>query len=213
MTTAIETTAVPADAELWARLQAMALDDPEAGIALTHRLTTNRRWTAGYTERALAEYKRFLYLAVHAGHPVTPSRIVDAVWHEHIVHTRHYSKVMCDTVLGREFHHDPGMGMDSDDERYGAQYRRTLDSYRAAFGTEPPADIWPRPGLLRLGQRINVGLTVLFVLGAMSSAPVVCFAAVIAMGGVAVLTGAGGSGTDSAGDGSDSSCGGGCGGD
>ncbi|MEK6230809.1 MAG: hypothetical protein N2A42_03075 [Luteolibacter sp.] len=35
----------------------------------------------------MTEYKRFVALAMLAGHPVTPSEEVDQAWHLHLVYT------------------------------------------------------------------------------------------------------------------------------
>ncbi|MFN7895442.1 MAG: hypothetical protein ACK535_03795 [Cyanobacteriota bacterium] len=37
----------------------------------------------------------FLFLAVEAGHPVSPSRPVDLAWHQHLLDTRRYWQEFC----------------------------------------------------------------------------------------------------------------------
>jgi hypothetical protein len=42
----------------------------------------------------LGEYRRFLFLAMEAGHPVSPSRAVDLAWHQHLLDTRSYWQLL-----------------------------------------------------------------------------------------------------------------------
>ncbi|MEL6984422.1 MAG: hypothetical protein AAFO29_18495, partial [Actinomycetota bacterium] len=98
-----------------------------------------------FAERVVAEYRRFLFLAASAGHPVTPSEEVDQAWHLHLVYTRSYWDELCGEVLGFPLHHGPTVGGPAEGAKFTDWYQRTLDSYRRLFGTEPPADIWPAP--------------------------------------------------------------------
>ena len=54
------------------------------------RLQREQGWDTGLTLRALNEYRRFIVLAMTAPHPVTPSKLVDEVWHTHVLFTRDY---------------------------------------------------------------------------------------------------------------------------
>ncbi len=156
--TTLRNETLPPDPQLWSRLQAMTLDAEGAVRPISVRLAEENKWTAAETAKAIEEYKRFLYLAVRAGHPVTPSRPVDLVWHEHLIHTRHYWGTLCKDVLQQDFHHDPGNGNTDDATRLNDQYRKTLESYRTAFGDDPPTDIWPRPVAAKPSQSTGARL-------------------------------------------------------
>jgi hypothetical protein len=132
------------DIALLRRLDAFRFDE-QADVALPFaaRLARENCWSKSRAARAIAEYRRFLYLACTAGHEVTPSPDVDAVWHLHLVYTRSYWNDLCGNVLRRSLHHGPTLGGSSEGRRYRGNYERTLESYRAAFGTAPPSDIWP----------------------------------------------------------------------
>ena len=67
--------------ELWQRLENHELDDPAASFPLSVRLAAENAWSLAFTRRAVAEYRRFAFLAVAAGHPVSPPDSVDQVWH------------------------------------------------------------------------------------------------------------------------------------
>lgn len=69
-------------------------------------------------------------LAQAAGHPVTPSRAVDAAWHLHLQYTREYRDVFCAGVLRAPLHHVPGAGAPDEAAQYARHCRQTLDSYR-----------------------------------------------------------------------------------
>jgi uncharacterized protein (TIGR04222 family) len=126
----------------WAKLESLQLDNNNAVFDFSARLSKENGWTRAFTARAIQEYKRFLLLAMHAGHPVTPAEAVDQVWHLHLVYTRSYWQDLCTNVLGRPLHHEPTAGGLDEGAKFHLQYERTLSSYRRFFGTEPPADIW-----------------------------------------------------------------------
>ncbi|HYR07000.1 MAG TPA: hypothetical protein VEQ60_04515 [Longimicrobium sp.] len=131
------------DEGLRARIQAFSPDEPGIVFPFSARLARENGWTRAFAERVVEEYRRFLYLAMTAGHTVTPSVEVDQAWHQHLTYTRSYWDELCGKVLGRPLHHEPTKGGSAEGNRFVDLYARTLDSYRAAFGQEPPRDIWP----------------------------------------------------------------------
>ncbi|HEY0016814.1 MAG TPA: hypothetical protein VGC13_10865 [Longimicrobium sp.] len=133
------------DQELRARIQAFSPDEPGIVFPFSARLARENGWTRAFAERVVEEYRRFLYLAMTAGHPVTPSVQVDQAWHQHLTYTRSYWDDLCGRVLGRPLHHEPTRGGSAEGGKFVDWYARTLDSYRAAFGHEPPRDVWPTP--------------------------------------------------------------------
>src|ERR1043166_4112808 len=92
-------------------------DDPQASYRFIDRLMEENRWPPLYAQRTILEYRRFLFLAAEAGHPVTPSKVVDEVWHLHLLYTRSYWERLCGTVLGKPLHHQPSRGGKTEDER------------------------------------------------------------------------------------------------
>lgn len=130
---------------LWQALQAFELDGANAELSFTKRLARENGWHHAYAEQVVVEYKKFLWLAMRAGHPVTPSDEVDQAWHLHLVYTESYWEDLCGNVLGRPLHHGPTKGGQQEDAKYHDWYARTLASYEAAFGTPPPVAVWPPP--------------------------------------------------------------------
>ncbi|MCC6976750.1 MAG: hypothetical protein IT343_00405 [Candidatus Melainabacteria bacterium] len=127
--------------QLWAKISVFSVDQKGAVYPLSARLSDEQDWTPEFTALAIEEYKRFIYLAAVAGHPVTPSHVVDEVWHMHLIYTRSYWEELGD-IIGRLIHHDPGTGGQGDQSKFLAQYHRTLDSYRKHFGEDAPDEVW-----------------------------------------------------------------------
>ena len=112
--------------------------------AMLTRLQQQQGWDTGLTLRALNEYRRFIVLAMTAPHPVTPSQLVDEVWHTHVLLTRDYWERLT-PLLPAPLHHEPGDGSPGDDAHFAGQYERTLDLYQQTFGQPAPAELWPDP--------------------------------------------------------------------
>lgn len=127
---------------LYEQLMRFEIDEPGVELTFARRLARENGWTISYAERVIREYKRFLYLAMQAGHVVTPSEQVDQAWHLHLTYTRSYWERLCREVLGRPLHHGPTKGGSEEQQKYRDLYQQTLASYRQCFDSEPPSDIW-----------------------------------------------------------------------
>ena len=129
---------------LYQRLQDFCLDEPDAQLSFSQRLAKENGWSLSYAQRAIAEYKKFAFLAVVAGHPVTPSDQIDQVWHLHLSYTRSYWQEFCPNILQMNLHHNPTRGGLAEGIKFEDWYSNTLDSYQQFFGS-PPSDIWANP--------------------------------------------------------------------
>jgi uncharacterized protein (TIGR04222 family) len=139
---------------LWERLREHRFDEPGSDeFAL--RVAKDARLHLDDAQAAIEEYRRFCFLAVAAGHPVTPSQRVDQVWHTHITDTRGY-QAFCQQVLKQPLHHVPSRGGVAEDRRHEAQYADTLDSYRRYFGPLPER-IWPDARIAQKVRALNLG--------------------------------------------------------
>lgn len=141
-------------AQLYQRLQTFCLDDSNAVFPFSKRLARENRWSVQYAQRVIAEYKKFAFLAVVAGHPVTPSDQVDQVWHLHLLYTYSYWEEFCPKILQTPLHHGPTRGGKSENNKFNDWYSQTLASYTTFFGETPPNDIWPPPHI-RFGRDIH----------------------------------------------------------
>ena len=126
----------------WNRLVSFDFDAADVAFPFSARLARENGWTPELARKAIDEYRKFCFLATHAGHPVTPSDEVDQVWHLHLTYSRHYWETLCRHTLGRPLHHGPTEGGADEDRKFRAWYEDTLSSYRRYFG-EPPRDLWP----------------------------------------------------------------------
>jgi len=130
-------------AELWQKILDFQLDDSDAAFKFSERLAQENGWNAVYTRRVIAEYKRFIFLCCISEHGVTPSDAVDQAWHLHLTFTRSYWIDLCRDTLGREIHHNPTKGGNSEAVKYDTFYTDTGQLYFNCFSEQPPADIWP----------------------------------------------------------------------
>jgi hypothetical protein len=80
---------------------------------------------------------------------VTPPKVIDQVWHEHLLFSRGY-RDFCRTILRSDFDHSPELlPTDEQTDVFQAQYDATLDAYRREFFHMPPADLWGVPKFRR----------------------------------------------------------------
>lgn len=124
--------------ELYSKLQFFKFTEADAELTFQDRLADENVWDHLYAERVIEEYRRFLVLAMYAGHIVCPSDQVDQVWHLHMLYSHSYWDELCDKVLDRPLHHQPTLGGTEEQEKYSELYERTLESYERIFGEAPP---------------------------------------------------------------------------
>jgi hypothetical protein len=128
---------------LWSRIACFTPDDPQADFQFTDRLARENGWSRAFAAGAIEEYKKFVYLAAVSERHVTPSDIVDQVWHLHLAFTRSYWDDLCGAVLQRPLHHTPTKGGPAERARYRAQYAQTLTLYEREFGNVALRAFWP----------------------------------------------------------------------
>lgn len=129
--------------DLWERISNFSLDDSKSAYSFSTRLARENGWSYIYTQRVIAEYKKFVFLAMVAGHSVTPSITVDEVWHLHLCYTKSYWDNLCGEILKHPLHHNPTKGGTEEQSKFYNQYNKTLESYEKFFAKKPPQDIWP----------------------------------------------------------------------
>lgn len=123
-------------------IERFAFDVPEDTEPFSRRLARENGWSREFAGRVIREYRRFLTLAVTAGHPVVPSDEVDQAWHLHLLDSVGYRR-FCEEILRHPLDHHPSRGGLLSRQRLIGAYRQTLSSYRARFGEAPPKDVWP----------------------------------------------------------------------
>ena len=167
------------DPELWARISRYSFPDhvpsgpkwlrgsSNPKSRLQHSLETKENWTEDYALRAIEEYRRFIYLTRVAPTQVTPSEVVDKVWHVHMADSADYIDDFSMPLFGEIAHHEPCVGPE-EMPRYHDQYQTTRDHYREEFQADPPIDVWDfrtPADLARDASRKKIALLAGFVAG------------------------------------------------
>lgn len=125
--------------ELWNKILVYDLDQPVSSYCFSVRLADENFWTRNFTQKAILEYKKFMYLAATSEFMVSPSPIIDKVWHEHLMFSKSYQS-FCG-LLGKNIQHVPST-LDPDEfEKFKSAKERTRKLYTNTFG-EAPEDIW-----------------------------------------------------------------------
>ena len=95
-------------------------------------------WSEEQCEDAEIEYKRYLMLCREFPAPqysIVPNKIMDTMWHYHILDTRAYCRDS-DALFGGYFHHFPYFGMrgDEDAKQLKSSFEKTKQLYEKTFG-------------------------------------------------------------------------------
>jgi hypothetical protein len=130
--------------ELWNKIDKYNLDLPIGEYGFSIRLANENFWTRNYTSKAIVEYKKFMYLAATSDKMVSPSEVIDKVWHQHLIFTQSYQD-FCQ-ILGKVIQHVPSTHNKADFYKFQEAKDRTEKLYTATFG-EPPQDIWAFTGM------------------------------------------------------------------
>ena len=125
--------------ELWAKLSEYNFDDPMSEYGFSTRLANENFWTKDFTEKAIVEYKKFMYLAATSDLMVSPSEIIDVVWHQHLIFTQSYTE-FCN-IIGKTIQHVPSTHNKEEAEKFKLAKERTIRFYKENFG-EQAKEIW-----------------------------------------------------------------------
>jgi hypothetical protein len=92
---------------------------------------------------------------MHLTHPdaeIVPCKIVDEMWHQHILDTIAY-RADCERIFGQFLDHFPYFGMRGPDdaEALADAYHATLEIYEKNFGT-PPDGTWISADAAKCGR-------------------------------------------------------------
>ncbi len=132
--------------ELWKKIECFQIDEPNAAFPFSKKLAKENNWTGVFTNNAIAEYKKFIYLCCISSTGASPSLIVDEVWHLHLTYTQNYWEDFCRKTLQKQIHHNPSKGGTIENHKHTDWYNETLLMYEKVFGQKPPTEIWQQPG-------------------------------------------------------------------
>ena len=125
--------------ELWNKILLFDFDNPPSEYGFSTRLAKENFWTKEFTELAILEYKKFMYLATVSEFMVSPSEIVDTVWHQHLIFTQSYQD-FC-SLIGKQIQHIPSTHNKEEFQKFRQAKERTKKFYTNIFG-EQPSTIW-----------------------------------------------------------------------
>jgi hypothetical protein len=125
--------------EIWNKILEFDFDSPPSEYGFSIRLANENFWTKNFTEQAMLEYRKFMYLASTSDMMVSPSGIVDTVWHQHLIFTQSYQDFCI--LIGKKVQHIPSTHNKEDIEKFAQAKERTKKLYLDTFG-EQPKNIW-----------------------------------------------------------------------
>lgn len=147
---------------LWENILAFDFDQPLSEYNFSTRLAKENFWTEAFTNQAILEYKKFMYLAAISDKMVSPSEIVDVVWHEHLVFTMSYQEF--GNILGKQIQHIPSTHHKGEFQKFKEAKEETKILYNKVFG-EQPKNIWDQSsmfdGLNLMKARIKLRMKLL----------------------------------------------------
>jgi hypothetical protein len=130
--------------DTWQKTLEFDFDSPKSEYNFSTRLAKENYWTKNFTAKAIVEYKKFMYLAATSDLMVSPSEVIDIVWHQHLVFTQSY-RDFCG-ILGKQIQHVPSTHNTVDFEKFKAAKDRTFTLYHKQFG-QPPHEVWSARGM------------------------------------------------------------------
>ncbi|MEK7538540.1 MAG: hypothetical protein AAB552_01735 [Patescibacteria group bacterium] len=93
-------------------------------------------WSVEQVNMAEKWYKRFLFLCLqYPSVSIVPSKVLDTIWHYHILDTRKYAKDSQD-IFGYFLHHFPYFGMrgEADSRDLVVAFTKTKELFLSEFG-------------------------------------------------------------------------------
>lgn len=138
------------NAELWEKIKVAPLEETSGDGWLLNLLANSRDGSYEFAHRAIIEYKKFLYLVSVYEEKLTPSIIVDQIWHCHLSRGRDYTS-FCVKMFDKIISHEKNS--DRNKEKTSAQYDKTIEFYFSEFG-QPPFHYWPHRFSKRDNQEI-----------------------------------------------------------
>ncbi len=97
-------------------------------------------WTTEQADDCEVWYKRFLKLCLIKGNgkDVVPTKLIDQMWHAHILDTRKY-QADCQAIFGHYLHHFPYFGLRGEQDAHDLQdaFHDTLNRFELIFGEAP----------------------------------------------------------------------------
>jgi hypothetical protein len=112
---------------------------------IAKRLVDKQGWEPSEAQGAVRKYKNALILlCLHPECLFVPTKQIDEVWHDHILHTQEYMRD-CKRIFGEYMHHMPSSGSEKESEHLNSQFKILARLYQEQFHepyiTLSPADL------------------------------------------------------------------------
>lgn len=121
---------------LWEAIRRFSFDEAIEEYGFETRLAYESKWTHHVTKQAIEEYKKFMFLASISNQMVSPSEIVDKVWHQHLIFSKSYEK-LCQ-LLGKKIEHIPSTHNPHNHSVFKTAKEHTATLYESYFGKQNP---------------------------------------------------------------------------
>ena len=124
---------------LWLKLNMMNAQGMQAFAPMMQMMEQQMGASTEMAQRVIEEYRKFLFLAMRAGHQVIPPGIINDVWMMHLQQAQNYWETLGEMITERPV----AQGLDAKSfQSMSDAWAATLQSYEKIFGTSPPMDIW-----------------------------------------------------------------------
>ena len=124
---------------LWLKLNVMGMQGAQNFAPVMEMMQKQMGMNSEMASRVIEEYRKFLFLAMRAGHQVIPPGAVNDVWMQHMQSAQNFWEQLGQMITTQPL----ASGFDS--KAFSAMadpWAATLASYEKIFGTKPPLDIW-----------------------------------------------------------------------
>ena len=119
---------------LWEAICRFSFEETIEEYGFETRLAYENKWTHYVTKKAIEEYKKFIFLASISNQMVSPSEIVDIVWHQHLIFSKSYEK-LCQ-IAGKKIEHIPSTHNPHNHSVFKAAQEHTTTLYESYFGRQ-----------------------------------------------------------------------------
>ena len=124
---------------LWLKLNVMGMQGAQNLAPVMEMMQKQMGWTSEMAQRVIEEYRKFLFLAMRAGHQVIPPGVINDVWMQHMQNAQNYWEQLGQMITAKPV----AGGFDAKSFTAMADpWAATLQSYEKIFGMKPPMDIW-----------------------------------------------------------------------
>lgn len=128
--------------DLWKKIKEVEFDAIALNGKFSDHLAASNGWTQSFAQRAIREYKKFMYLSAVSERVLVPSDVVDQVWRLHLSDTRHYWGTFCQ-MIGKPIHHVKVGEHSAESAQTLSEYDYTKSFYLDEFKQAPRAEFWP----------------------------------------------------------------------